>query len=293
MAKKKAIGRGLGAILGEVESAYENSMSDEADVVQEVFIDDIEPNPLQPRKEFTQESLQELSESIKTYGVLQPIVVYEDDDKYILIAGERRLRASKLAGFEYIKAIVADIDRSKLKELALIENIQREDLNPLDLAESFKELIDNYKITHEELAALIHKSRTHITNTLRILNLSEEIKQALRDRKLSHGHAKILAGLTPKEQEVVANSVIGQKLSVRDMEALVKRLRDSDETKNIQKEKKESIKSLNFEQLLKHLGKSRYGNITVSIASNSLKIGFGEQKDVDFFLKCLQEGSKV
>lgn len=285
---RKAIGRGLGAILGEVESAYENSMSDDSGLVQEIAIREITPNPLQPRKQFLEESLKELADSIKTYGLLQPIIVYEDNDRYVLIAGERRLRASKIAGFEYIKAIVADIDQKRLRELALIENIQREDLNPLDLAESFKELIDNYDITHEELSSIIHKSRTHITNTLRVLNLEGSLKEALRDRRITLGHAKILAGLDKDSQKVVANSIIGQKLSVRDTEELVKKYKEKDNKQS----KKSAIDRLDFSVLKNGIKEFCSENVTISSKQNSVTLGFKTQEDVDNFTKSLKIGKK-
>jgi len=286
---RKAIGRGLGAILGEVESAYENSMSMDSDLVQEVAIKDISPNPLQPRKQFSIDSLNELADSIKTYGLLQPIIIYEDNGRYVLIAGERRLRASKIAGLEYIKAIVADIDQKRLRELALIENIQREDLNPMDLAESFKELIDNYDITHEELSTIIHKSRTHITNTLRVLNLEEPLKKALREKKISLGHAKILVSLDADTQKLVSDSVIGQKLSVRDTEDLVKSIR----LKDNKVPKKSSNISLDFTLLKKVFKAQCFENLNASFRGNSINIAFDTQEDADKFAKILKNGGNL
>lgn len=228
MAAKKnmALGRGLGAILGEVEKAYENDLNDNSDLVVELEIHAIKPNPFQPRKHFDPASLEELAGSIKEHGLLQPILVFGDEEEgYALIAGERRLRASKLAGLPTIKAIVVDIQTERLRELALIENIQREDLNPIDLAQSYKELIEDYGITHEELAKKISKSRTQITNTLRLLTLSDEVQAQLLEGKITQGHAKVLVGLSPEEQKVASASIIGQKLSVRETESLIKRLK--------------------------------------------------------------------
>lgn len=228
MAAKKnmALGRGLGAILGEVEKAYENDLNDNSDLVVELEIHAIKPNPFQPRKHFDPASLEELAGSIREHGLLQPILVFGDEEEgYALIAGERRLRASKLAGLPTIKAIVVDIQTERLRELALIENIQREDLNPIDLAQSYKELIEDYGITHEELAKKISKSRTQITNTLRLLTLSDEVQAQLLEGKITQGHAKVLVGLSPEEQKVASASIIGQKLSVRETESLIKRLK--------------------------------------------------------------------
>jgi len=240
MAKKSALGRGLGDILSDIGSTYESQFNevledDKSGIVDELDINLIDPNPYQPRKEFNQERLQELSESIKKHGLLQPIVVIEHDDRYILIAGERRLRASKLAGLETIKAIIADVDildEIRLRELALIENIQRENLNPIELAQSYKELIEVHKITHEELSNIVHKSRAQITNTLRLLNLDKYVQDALISGKITQGHAKILVGLDAKEQKVLVDSIIGQKLSVRDLEQIVLNKKRKSDTKS-------------------------------------------------------------
>ncbi|HCZ19268.1 Probable chromosome-partitioning protein parB [Wolinella succinogenes] len=230
MAAKKslALGRGLGAILGEVEKAYENDLNDNSDLVVELDIHSIKPNPFQPRKHFDTTALEELASSIKEHGLLQPILVFADDEEgYSLIAGERRLRASKLAGFSTIKAIIVDIKTERLREVALIENIQREDLNPIDLAQSYKELIEDYGITHEELAKKISKSRTQITNTLRLLTLSLEVQEQLLEGKITQGHAKVLVGLASEEQKVALDSIIGQRLSVRETESLIKNLKET------------------------------------------------------------------
>ena len=227
MAKKNAgLGRGLSAILGEVEEAYQNNLNDNSGLVVEIEIDKIKPNPLQPRKVFDNESLQELAASIQEHGLLQPILVYEDmdnSDEYFLIAGERRLRASKIAHKESIKAIIVDVQEEKLRELALIENIQREDLNPIDLAQSYKELIEDYGITHEELAKKLSKSRTQITNTLRLLELDKNVQKYVLENKISQGHAKVLVALPKEKKTIIANSISGQKLSEHDTVILIRK----------------------------------------------------------------------
>lgn len=229
--KKLAIGRGLGAILSETAEAYEQNLSDNSSLVLELDVDIVKPNPYQPRKTFAQDALLELSESIKEHGLLQPIIVYDNGDgDYILIAGERRLRASKLAGLTNIKAIVAEIDFKRMRELAIIENIQREELNAIELALSYQELLDEYGITHEELSKRVNKSRTQITNTLRLLQLSDEIRQMLSEEKITQGHAKMLVTLSESEQKLVADSIIGQKLNVRDTEMLIKKMKDSQQS---------------------------------------------------------------
>ncbi len=222
MAKKlSGLGRGLDAILSDVEKAYENNISRSENII-ELDISKIRPNPFQPRKVFSDSSLKELSESILEHGLLQPIIVYRDGDDYALIAGERRLRASKIAGKEKIRAIIAEVDMAKLHELALIENIQREELNPIDLAKAYQKLIEDYKITHEELALRVKKSRPQITNTLRLLSLIPAVQEALIDERITQGHAKVLIGLDKDTQEVIMDSIIGQRLSVAEVEKLVR-----------------------------------------------------------------------
>ncbi len=228
--KSQKLGRGLDALLGEMDEAYENEGS-QRDEILEISLKEIRPNPFQPRKAFDEKSLMELAESIKTDGLLQPIVVTEDIDGYVLIAGERRLRASKLAKLKDIRAIVLNSDEQKMRQFALIENIQREELNAIELAEAYSELIKLHEITHEELSTKIYKSRTHITNTLRLLQLSQKTQKALLEKKISAGHAKILVGIDDKQQQVMVNSIIGQKLSVREVESMVKNLRETKHTK--------------------------------------------------------------
>ncbi len=237
-----ALGRGLGAILEEVSEAYETGMLDTDDIVSidtdetvsDLDISLIDPNPYQPRKIFDEKKLEELSESIKQHGLLQPVVVVSMNDRYILVAGERRLRAHKLANMSSIKSIIVDIDYDeiKMRELALIENIQREDLNPIELAQSYQELLNVHNITHEELSSIVHKSRSQITNTLRLLALDKYVIEALSENKITQGHAKIMVNLEPKRQIILVDTIIGQKLSVRDAEKYVKSVKDKKSIKN-------------------------------------------------------------
>ena len=242
MAKIQALGSGLGELLGEVQSAYEKNLNEYTESVIELNVDIIKPNPFQPRKTFEQDSLNDLAQSILDHGLLQPILVYDDAGDFFLIAGERRLRASKIAKKSTIKAIVANdfIDKSRLREVALIENIQRENLNPLELAHSYQELIDDYKITHEDLAKRLKKSRTQITNSLRILELCSYVQDLIAKNKITQGHAKVMVGLTEKDQEVLADSIVGQKLSVRETENLIKNLKQSQSS-----QKKRAVSNIN------------------------------------------------
>jgi ParB family chromosome partitioning protein len=232
-----ALGKGLGEILEEVGLAYENELEesgrltseDLSERVQEIDIQFVEPNPYQPRKNFDSERLAELSESIKEHGLLQPVVVVAHKDRYILVAGERRLRAHKLAKLKTIRAIVADVsfDDLRMRELALVENIQRENLNAIELANSYQELLDVHKITHEELSRIVHKSRSQITNTIRLLVLSDYAQEMIIKDKITQGHAKVLVGLDEKKAKVFVDTIIGQKLNVRETENLLKRKKSS------------------------------------------------------------------
>lgn len=278
--KNKKLGRGLDALLGEMDEAYENEGT-QRDSVLELPIKDIRPNPYQPRKSFDEEALLELSESIKNDGLLQPIVVTEDIDGYIIIAGERRFRASKLAKLKEIRAIVVHSDEYKMRKFALIENIQREELNSVELAQAYSELIKLHNYTHEELSTAIHKSRAHITNTLRLLQLSLKTQRALIEKKITAGHAKVLVGLDEKEQQLIVDSIIGQKLSVRDVEVMIKNMKETQTSKPV----KEEIPSFNFSNL-----KSKFDLLGINSKStkNKLTLEFDSQEEIEEFLSCLK-----
>ena len=288
MAKKSGLGRGLGDILDEIGSTYESQYTEAVDegelkdVIAEIDVNDIEPNPYQPRKKFDQEKLQELSDSIKRHGLLQPIVVINHEDRYILIAGERRLRATKLAKFDTIKVIIAqvELDELRLRELALIENIQRENLNPIELAISYNELIEVHKITHDELSDIVHKSRSQITNTLRLLNLDSYAQDAVVDGKISQGHAKILVNVPSDKQRLIIDTIIGQKLSVRQSEDLVKKIKSKDENSDISKTIEESSFKITKEKaseilaLLPFETKVKKGSVEILLPSEEKLIEF-------------------
>ncbi|MCT7500559.1 ParB/RepB/Spo0J family partition protein [Aliarcobacter cryaerophilus] len=274
-----ALGRGLGELLGEVETAYGKSSGNSNSGVNKIEVSLIKPNPNQPRKIFDEEKLQELSASIKEHGLLQPIVVVEDEDgTYTLIAGERRLRAHKLANIEEIKAIIVDKDEFKLRELALIENIQRDDLNIIELAFCYAQLLNEHNITHEELSKKVFKSRTSITNTLRLLQLSSYVQQFLATDKISAGHAKMMIGLTTEDQKKICDTIIGQKLSVRETEKLIKDLKEKDTPKP----KKEKVtNSYNLSNLKSFADFLKNDKIKAKIDKNSIKIEFNSQEDID------------
>ena len=274
-----ALGRGLGELLGEVESAYENSTRSNRSGIVKINVASIKANPNQPRKIFDEEKLNDLSESIKEHGLLQPVMVFENEDNtYTLIAGERRLRAHKLAKIEKINAIVMDIDQLKLRELALIENIQRDDLNIIELAYCYAQLLNEHNITHEELSRKVFKSRTSITNTLRLLQLSSYVQQFLATDKISAGHAKVMIGLSVDEQKMVCDSIIGQKLSVRETEKLVKDLKEKNSDKP--KKKKES-NTYDINPLKNLMNKLQENDLKVKVEKNYFKIEFNSQDDIE------------
>ncbi|EAJ4166460.1 ParB/RepB/Spo0J family partition protein [Campylobacter coli] len=242
--------RGLSTLMGDVGEVYSRELGLDKNQVSLVEISKITPNPFQPRKTFDEAALNELANSIKEHGLIQPIIVLKKNDSFILVAGERRLRATQILGKENILAFVSDSDESKLRELALIENIQRENLNPIELANSYKDLIEVYNITQENLAELIHKNRTQITNTLRLLNLDPKTQDLIASGKISQGHAKVLVGLDKEDEKVLVDSILGQKLSVRDTERLVQKVKNKENTEDVEFEN--SMQSL--KQTLNKLG---------------------------------------
>jgi len=212
---KKGLGRGLGALISSDENEIRG--------VQELKINEIEPNANQPRKSFDDEKLHQLADSIKKHGVVQPIIVKKEADTYRIVAGERRWRAARLAGLAHVPVIIKDLSDRQVMEVALIENIQREDLNPIEEAEAYERLIKDYGMTQEEISATVGKSRPAIANSLRLLNLTEKIKEYLTSGALTSGHARALLVIENKEaQEKAAEEIIQKKLNVRDTEKLVK-----------------------------------------------------------------------
>ncbi|EIT3185678.1 ParB/RepB/Spo0J family partition protein [Campylobacter jejuni] len=242
--------RGLSSLISDMDTVYSKELGFDKNQSTMIEIDQISPNPFQPRKNFDQAALDELANSIKEFGLIQPIIVFKKNNKFILVAGERRLRAVKALGKKEILAFIADIDENKLRELALIENIQRENLNPIELANSYKDLMQVHKITQENLAELIHKSRTQITNTLRLLNLDIRTQELIASGKISQGHAKVLVGLDQKDEKMLVDSIIGQKLNVRDTEKIVKKIKNNESLPN--QEFEDEIKKL--KQILNHFG---------------------------------------
>ena len=218
MAKKSGLGKGAAALFSDIADNLEETSS-----VVMLNIIDVQPNANQPRRNFDDEKLDALADSIKANGIIQPIIVVKHDDMYMIVAGERRWRAARKAGLKEIPAIVQDYSDKQIMEVALIENLQREDLNPVDEAMGYKTLMNMFSLTQEQISERIGKSRSAVANSLRLLNLSEEVLDLIKEGKLTEGHAKVIMSLKdPSEQLAAANAVINKRLSVRETEQLVK-----------------------------------------------------------------------
>ena len=234
MSKKFGLGKGLNALIPEdtILSTLENKTEKNQEIKEKgsilIDINLIKSNEDQPRKSFDDEKILELAESIKSNGIIQPLVLKKVDDEYIIVAGERRWRAAKSIGLKEVPAIVMNLTEKQILEISLIENIQREDLNSIEEALAYKRLINDFNLTQEELSKRIGKSRVTITNTLRLLNLSEDVQQYIIEGVISEGHGRALLGITDsKVQCELAQNVIDDKLSVRELELLIRKLKTS------------------------------------------------------------------
>ncbi|MCT4611783.1 MAG: ParB/RepB/Spo0J family partition protein [Clostridia bacterium] len=281
--KKTGLGRGLSALLDEdvLSDSYEN--------VELININKIEPNKDQPRKQFDDEKLTELSNSIKEHGIIQPLIVRKTDDTYQIIAGERRWRASRLAKLKELPVIVRTVeDDEKLLELALIENIQRENLNPIEEAVSYESLKKKFKLTQDEIATKVGKSRSVITNALRLLKLEEEIKFLLETGEISTGHARTLLGLTESSDRIeLANKIVEFNLSVREVEKIIY---DINNPKESAKEKSVSPVFKRFENNLKSFLDTKV-NIKPGKRKGKIEIEYYSEDDLERILHLIQKNN--
>ncbi len=246
----KAIGRGLSALFNDTDEAYEHATAGEAGVT-ELLLDDLYPNPDQPRKAFDENAMNDLANSIREHGVISPIVVSRSPDgRYMIIAGERRYRAAKMAGLDRIPAIVRSYSEKEIQEISLIENLQREDLNPIEAAYGMKKLMEEYNLTQEVLAERLGKSRPAIANTLRLLTLSEEVIALVREGKLSSGHARTLVPVPKEEQAELARQCVKEGWSVREMERAVKLHLNPPEVYARNKERQKALTSVELRNLV-------------------------------------------
>lgn len=289
--KNKRLGRGLSAILNsdEIKSADEKVVSSVVGSIVEISIDDIVTNPYQPRSQFDQESIEELAESIKQLGVIQPITVRKNKDKFDLISGERRLRASKMVGLTTIPAFLRLANDQEMLEMALVENIQREDLDPIEIALSFQAMIEQLNLTQDEMSKRVGKKRSTITNYLRLLRLDPIIQTGIRDGFISMGHGRALINIEDNNVQLeFYQKIIKDNLSVRQTEELVKKFREGKilEIKSVKKNIPEYIK--NYEKELKEiLGR----NVKISINANGkgkINIPFDSEDDLIIIKKRLQ-----
>lgn len=270
MAKKTGLGKGLDALFGPVP---EEEQIQENETIKKLKITEVEPNRDQPRKRFDQEALEELAESIKQYGLIQPIVVTQKDGYYSIIAGERRWRASKLAGLEEIPAIVREDDEKVNSEIALIENMQREDLNPVEKAMGIKLLIDTYKMSQEEVAKKLGKGRSTIANWIRILNLEPRVLEMAKEGKISEGHCKALLAITdPEKQYQTAIQMLERGSTVRQIEkkakAKTKQTKEEEQRNHIlYKSIEENFQNFFGSKVKLEAGKRR-GKIIIEYTSN-------------------------
>lgn len=285
--KRKALGRGLEQLFSEDITSFdeiEESIVDEAKKNKEVVdlpLSELRPNPYQPRKIFDDEALNELASSIKANGVFQPIIVKKTIKGYDIVAGERRYRASKKAGLTTIPAIVKDFTDEEMMNIALLENLQREDLTAIEEANAYKVMIENSNITQEELANRVGKSRSHITNILGLLKLPKSVQDMVLYNKISMGHARVLSKLEDKDQvEELAEKVIKEDLTVRELESLSNK-EDLKRSTPINRVKKENEYSS-----VEHMLKEKLGT-KVKINNNKITIGFSNVQDLNRILEIM------
>ncbi|MBE4907909.1 ParB/RepB/Spo0J family partition protein [Bacillus luteolus] len=276
----KGLGKGINALFSTMEVGKE-------EIVQEVKIKDLRPNPYQPRKTFNPEAISELKESILTHGILQPIIVRKSIKGFEIVAGERRFRAAKEAKFAAVPVVVRDLNEQQMMEIALLENLQREDLTPIEEAIAYQSLIDHLKLTQEQLAQRLGKSRPHIANHLRLLALPKQIQDLISDGQLSMGHGRTLLGLKKKEKlQPVVEKVIKEKLNVRQLELLVAEINENVSRETLKPKKEKNIFIRERETLLRE----RFGT-SVSIKQNKKKgkieIEFFSNDDLERILELL------
>jgi chromosome partitioning protein spoOJ len=279
--KKRAMGRGLGAILSAETKAVQTATDTGAEAlvgnIMEVPIEDIFPNPDQPRTHFDEKALQELSESIKVLGIIQPITVRKEGQKYKIISGERRYRASKLAGLKTIPAYIRLVNDQELLEMALVENIQREDLDPIEVALTYQRLLEEIGLTQDSLSQRVGKERSTITNSLRLLRLSPDVQQAVREGIISAGHGRAIISLEDIDnQQILFKKIINEKLNVRQAEELAKKLKNPKQAAapkellhNLRKAEKSLADALAVKVEIKSSAKGNKGKIVLNFSNES------------------------
>ena len=291
--KRKGLGKGLDSLIPENKSVKPAAKAEKEESVktgeQMLKINQVEPNREQPRKHFEEDALLELADSIKQYGVLQPLLVRKRKDYYEIIAGERRWRAAKLAGLKEVPVIIRNYTEQEIVEISLIENIQREDLNPIEEAQAYKRLLTEFHLKQDEVAERVSKSRAAVTNSIRLLKLNEEVQRMVVDEMISTGHARaLLAVENPEEQYNLAQRIFDEKLSVRDVEKLVKNLHKPAKPKKVDDKTMQVIYQDIEEKLKQKLGRK----VTVTSkgeGSGKIEIEFYNHEDLDRLLDVLNK----
>lgn len=297
--KKSALGRGLGALISDIDNLNLNKplvSPGEATLfsISEIALDQIEANPFQPRSTFDEELLEELSESIKAMGLIQPITVRTTDGgKYQIISGERRFRASLLAGLTHVPAYIRKADDQGMLEMAIVENIQRENLDAIEVAISFQRLIEECSLTQEQMAERVGKKRATVTNYLRLLKLPAEIQLAIRAKRITMGHARALLALdNPKKQLKLCNGIIENDLSVRQVEEKIRKMTEIPETKPVTEEPSQELDE-SFFRLLDFLGKYFNNNISLKKegkeGAGSITIRFSGDEEIINFINAIEK----
>lgn len=284
-AKKSGLGKGLDSLIIDKAASKVVTEAPLETKNQEVFvtITKVEPNREQPRKNFDEDSLVELSESIKQFGVLQPLLVQDKKEYYEIIAGERRWRAAKLAGLKEVPVIIKDLSAQEIVEISLIENIQREDLNPIEEAMAYKRLLNEFNLKQDEVAERVSKSRTAVTNSMRLLKLDEKVQQMVVDDMISTGHARALLGIPDGDKQyTVAQQIFDEKLSVRETEKLVKKLQNQKE--EVIKKSEETTLSIiyqDLEQKLKNILGTKVNIHTKDNQKGKIEIEYYNKEELD------------
>lgn len=288
--RRNALGRGLSALLENASTDITATDAKPANAVNEILISQVQANPFQPRTEFTEEALQELSDSIRIHGVIQPITVRKMGyDTYQIISGERRTRASLLAGLTKIPAYVRVANDQEMLEMALIENIQREELNAMEIAFSYKRLLDECSLTQDELAERVSKNRTTVNNYLRLLKLPVSIQSALKENKISMGHARAIINVDDEQkQEWLLEQMLNSEMSVRDVESMVRTSNETDTKKSEKPLKKSKLEEfLEYQQTLSSRFSSKVAIKADDKGRGSIRINFRSQADLQRILDLL------
>lgn len=277
---KHGLGKGLDSLIPDIVGEEEETENEGNKAETLIDINKVEPNREQPRKIFNEDALQELADSIKQYGIIQPLVVQKRDDYYEIIAGERRWRAAKKAGLKQVPVIVKELSEQEIVEISLIENIQREDLNPIEEALAYKRLLEEFDLKQDEVAEKVSKSRAAITNSLRLLKLDKRVQQMLVDEMITPGHARAILNIEdPDEQYEFSQKIFDEKMSVRDVEKEIRKLKDKDKKKNKPEPEEIDQELLNQLKEMEELLKQKTGT-KVQISPKNRESG---KIEIDYF----------